>query len=138
MIETRRLGAGDEAEVFQTGHLFDGLEPSAIAEFLNSPSDHLLLAYLDGEAVGSLIAHELLRLDGPPEMLLYEIGTDERFQRRGVARALIEALKTLARKRGCRGIFVPTNASNFPAMALYESTGGKREAQDDVIFVYDL
>lgn len=33
-------------------------------------------------------------------------------------------------------MFVLTNASNAPAMRLYETTGGQREAEDDVVFVY--
>lgn len=138
MIEVRRLDPGDEAEVLRAGKLFEGLEAAALPSFLASPSDHLLVGYCDGEPAGALIAHELPRLDGPPNMILYSVDTDESFRRRGVARTLIEALKTLAGARGCFEIFVLTNASNLPAMALYAATGGRRQGHDDVMWVYDL
>lgn len=140
MIEVRRLGVGDQAEVLRAGKLFEGLEAAALRSFLASPSDHLLLGYCDGEPAGALIAHQLPRLDGPPNMILYSVDTDESLRRRGpgVARMLIEALKTLAGARGCFEIFVLTNASNLPAMALYAATGGRREGHDDVMWVYDL
>jgi len=93
VIEIKRLGVGDGAEVRRAEHLFDDLRAAAIRGFLVSSTDHLLIAYLDGEPAGALIAHELSRLDGPPNMMLYSIDTGEAFRRRGVARALIEAVK---------------------------------------------
>ncbi|HYM96024.1 MAG TPA: GNAT family N-acetyltransferase [Candidatus Sulfotelmatobacter sp.] len=69
-------------------------------------------------------------------MFLYEIGVDERFQRQGIGRALIEAIAELARADGCEEMFVFTNRSNAAAMRLYESTGWVIEAEDEQMFVY--
>lgn len=129
----------DRAEVVSARLLFDGMDDQAVGQFLQSETDHLLMAFVGGQAAGFLIAHELRRLDGlSAEMFLYEIGTDQQFQRRGVGRALVTALKALAKARGCRGLFVATNASNGAAMGLYEITGALRAAQDDVILEYKL
>jgi GNAT superfamily N-acetyltransferase len=136
----RRLTTGDEAAVLAAAHLFD--DPpvwEAVADLLASPSDHLLMAFVDGQPAGFALAHELRRTDGlPRELFLYEIGTDEAFQRRGVARALIEALKTLGRTRTAHLMFVLTHDSTPAAVALYAATGGVREGEDVVLFDYRL
>lgn len=55
-----------------------------------------------------------------------------------IARALIDALKELARERGARSIFLLTNEANEAAMKLYAATGAKRANEDDVLWSYDL
>ncbi|MFB9994662.1 GNAT family N-acetyltransferase [Deinococcus oregonensis] len=136
----RRMTTGDEATVLAAAHLFDDPPvPGAVADLLASPSDHLLIAFLDGQPAGFALAHELRRTDGlSRELFLYEIGTDEAFQRRGVARALIETLKTLGRTRNIRLMFVLTHDSTPAATALYAATGGVREGEDVVLFDYQL
>ena len=73
-----------------------------------------------------------------PKMFLYSIDVFPRFQRRGVATALIEELKRLAAARNCSEIFVLTNENNPAANRLYQKTGGMRENPDDVMYVYPL
>ena len=117
----------------------DPPDPDAIAALLAAERDHLLFAYLEGKPVGMARAVELLRPDTlRRQMFLYEIGTEEQFQRRGVARALIDELLSLSRKRDCLEMFVLTGEGNEPAMRLYQATGGVRENMDDVMFVWDL
>ncbi|THF71715.1 GNAT family N-acetyltransferase [Deinococcus sp. Arct2-2] len=139
-LTVRRLGVGDEATVLAAAHLFD--DPpvlQAVADLLASPSDHLLLAFIDGQPAGFALAHELRRTDGlSRELFLYEIGTDEAFRRRGVARSLIDALTTLGRARNAHLMFVLTHDSTPAAVALYAATGGTREGEDVVLFDYKL
>jgi ribosomal protein S18 acetylase RimI-like enzyme len=140
MIEVFRLEPGDEHRVLAAAFLFD-IPPDAqhATVFLADPSSYLLLASIDGKPAGFIRAHELLTLEPPGrQMFLYEIGTEEAYRRRGVARALIEELLRYARERGCSEVFVLSNASSDAAMRLYESTGGVRENPDDVMFVYPL
>lgn len=139
-LTVRRLTTGDEATALAAAHLFDDPPvPEALADLLASASDHLLMAFMDGRPAGFALAHELRRTDGlSRELFLYEIGTDEAFQRRGVARALIEALKTLGRTRGSRLMFVLTHSSTPGAAALYTATGGVREGEDVLLFDYAL
>lgn len=139
-ISIRRMQPGDEAEVMAADQLFD--DPSsleAVTALLAEERDYLLLAYFDGQPAGMARAVELLRPDTlRRQMFLYEIGTDEQFQRRGVARALIDELLSLSRQRDCLEMFVLTGEGNEPAMRLYQTTGGLRENMDDVMFVWDL
>jgi ribosomal protein S18 acetylase RimI-like enzyme len=114
-------------------------DDAAVRAYLASPTDHLFIAYLDGQPAGFARAHELRRLDGPrPKLMLYEIGTAPRFRRRGVGRALIEAAKALGRARKASLMFAITGSRNTAAMKLYASTGGRRLGFDDVILSYDL
>jgi ribosomal protein S18 acetylase RimI-like enzyme len=139
-IAVRRIRPGNEAEVMARPELFDD-PPSleAVRALLAEERDYLLFAYLDGRPAGMARAVELLRPDTlRRQMFLYEIGTIEEFQRRGVARALIEELLRISRERDCVEMFVLTGEANDAAMALYRSTGGVRENMDDVMFVWEL
>jgi GNAT superfamily N-acetyltransferase len=60
----------------------------------------------------------------PPRALLIEaLATDERFRRRGVARALLGTAVDQCRSSGLEGITVSTHEANEPARALYERVG---------------
>jgi ribosomal protein S18 acetylase RimI-like enzyme len=65
--------------------------------------------------------------DGPeaPRDSLYidALATDERFRRRGVARALLDAAAERARSVGLATLALDTTAANTGARALYESAG---------------
>ena len=114
-------------------------DDEAVRAYLASPTDHLFIAYLDGQPAGFARAHDLRRLDGlRPKLLLYEIETAPQFRRRGVGRALVEAAKELGRARHASLMFVITSRGNTAAMRLYASTGGRRLAIDDTILSYDL
>jgi aminoglycoside 6'-N-acetyltransferase I len=134
---------GDEQRILDAAHLFD--RPPTLEstrEYLAHDRNYLLLAYLDdgpgnGTAAGFVRGTELRRLDGPErQMFLYEIGTAPEYQRRGVGRALIQALERICREAGFAEMFVFTNRSNTAAMRLYESTGGHTESDDEQMFVW--
>jgi ribosomal protein S18 acetylase RimI-like enzyme len=57
-------------------------------------------------------------------MFLYEIGVLEQHRRKGIGRVLVEEVKRFAQERDCRKMFVPTQADNGPALALYRAAGG--------------
>jgi GNAT superfamily N-acetyltransferase len=71
------------------------------------------------------------------EVLLYEIGVEEPFQRRGVGRALVEEAKRWAAELAADELWVLTEDDNVPARALYAATGG-REETGFTMFVYGL
>lgn len=134
MIEIRRLVPGDEAVV---GALAED-EPPDAAALLHDERTFYLAALEDGRPVGFVFAHELLRRHGDRSMLfVYDLGVDEEYRRRGVAMRLLRELGAIAGARGMRVGFVVTNASNDAAMALYESVGGVRPADDDVVWDFD-
>ena len=113
-------------------------EPKPNAGFFKDPKNVLLVSYTDEQLSGFLWAHILDSPHSPnPKLLLYSIDVLEPFRRRGIATRLIQYLKEIARTYKCRGMFVPTSKSNLAAVALYQTTGGIAENDDDVVFNYD-
>jgi ribosomal protein S18 acetylase RimI-like enzyme len=62
--------------------------------------------------------------DKGAEMFLYELGVDEPHRRQGVATALVEALKDLAREKRCSGMWVLCDEDNEAAITTYRRVGG--------------
>jgi GNAT superfamily N-acetyltransferase len=125
-VEIRRLGPGDEQDVLAAGGLFDEApQPAATRRFLAEPNHHLLVAYRDDRPVGFVSGVETTHPDKGTEMFLYELGVDEPERRRGVGRALVQALARLARERGCYGMWTGTESDNEAALATYASAGGE-------------
>jgi ribosomal protein S18 acetylase RimI-like enzyme len=110
-----------------------------MTKFLSNSHNILISAELDGALVGQVIGYILDRWDiGLPMLFLYSIDVAENCRRRGIGTALIAAIREIGRAEGCTEGFVLTNESNFAAMQLYQSTGGKISTPDDVVmFEYD-
>ena len=127
-MEIRALGLRDEVEVVGASHLFDGpVKEAATRRFLEEEGNHLLIAYEEDQPAGFVSGVEVTHPDKGTEMFLYELGVDERFQRRGVGRALVERLREVARQRGCYGMWVVTDDQNAAALATYEGSGAQPE-----------
>jgi aminoglycoside 6'-N-acetyltransferase I len=137
-MEIRRLGPDDTALLLTAAPLLDrSPDREAARAFLADPRNYFLLATVDGHPAGFIRAHALAQFDTPrPQFFLYEIGVDPAFQRRGIARALIETLHDHARALGAEEDFVLTNPSNGPAMALYRATGGVQDEEEAIVFTY--
>jgi ribosomal protein S18 acetylase RimI-like enzyme len=113
------------------------IEPNRL--FFDDEKNILLVSYLEHEPGGFLYAYTLEDIkSNQSKIFLYSIDVFHPFRRQGIASSLIEALKMIAREKGCREIFVMTNKANLAAMRLYEKTGGSVENNDDVLFVYAL
>ena len=124
MASVRRLGPGEVGAVVAASHLFD--EPVTeewAAAFLAGAGNHLLVAYVDDRPAGFVTGVEVLHPDKGPEMMLYELGVDEPYRRRGVGSHLVRRLVDLARRRGCRTVWVLTEPDNAPAAATYRRAG---------------
>ena len=109
-------------------------------KFLADKNNLLLLATLDGVAIGFLTAYRLQRFDTrKAEVLLYEIGVDEQYQRRGAGKALINRLKEWARQVEADEVWVLTNRSNHAAVGLYASAKATTDnSGDEVMFTFKL
>jgi GNAT superfamily N-acetyltransferase len=124
MEEIRLLGPGDSETLMAASHLFDSpARPDAAIRFLAEPGHHLLLGLVDGVPAGFVSGVEMTHPDKGTEMFLYELAVDPTFQRRGIGRALTEALASLAQTRGCYGMFVLTDEGNAAALATYRRAG---------------
>lgn len=128
------LSAGDDELMLAAAHLFDGPAlRTAAARFLNEANHHLFIAYEGEHAAGFISGIEVTHPDKGTEMFIYELAVDEPFRRRGIASALIERLKSLARERECYGMWVLTDEGNEAALATYVGTAGSPEPGQVVV-----
>lgn len=131
LLTVRRVTTVDVALAAELDAMFDegvSWDAEQGQRFLAHPDTLLLVARWDGEACGFLAAYRLQRFDRRrAEVLLYEIGVEEPFQRRGVGRALVEEAKRWAAELGADELWVLTEDDNAPARALYAATGGREE-----------
>jgi ribosomal protein S18 acetylase RimI-like enzyme len=137
-VEIERLGPGDEERVVAASHLFD--EPATYEwahEFFVNPGHHLLVATVDGTAAGFVSGVEMTHPDKGTEMLLYELGVDDAFQRQGIGRALVEALAAVAKEEGCYGMWVLTDHDNEAAIATY-TRGGATASDPQVLLEWSF
>ena len=59
-------------------------------------------------------------------------------QRRGLGKAIVQALLEHAKRLGCREAWVLTDRSNHAAIRLYASAGGDEAPGDHVMFSFAL
>lgn len=116
-MEIVQLGPADADKVIAAGDLFDEQPiPQATTRFLTEPGHHLLFAYEADVPVGFISGVETVHPDKGTEMFLYEMGVAASHRRRGVGRALIDRLGTIARAAGCYGMWVATETENVAAL----------------------
>lgn len=125
-MEIRSLSSRDVDLLVAASHLFDHpVERGRAVEFLEHQGTHCLIAYLDTEPAGFVTGVEIAHPDKRTEMLLYELGVDERFRRRGIGTALTRALATIAEDEALRGMWVLTEPDDIAALATYRSAGAE-------------
>ncbi|MEV0410982.1 GNAT family N-acetyltransferase [Streptomyces sp. NPDC050448] len=117
------------AELQAAEGLFDGPARLDWSErFLCAPGHLMLIAYVDDIPAGMVSGVEMNHPDKGTEMCLYELSVDEGYRRRGIGRALTEALAAEAKARGCYGMWVGVDTGNEAALATYASAGSRDEA----------
>lgn len=146
-MQVKRLSAADEMLAYRAiNRLKDEtplaikkkLEPQYLRHFLECEKNHFLVAMVDNEPVGFVLAYQLMRIDRKQDMMLfYEIVVDEKYRNQGVGKELICCLKQICREENIMKMWVSTNRSNAAAMELYGSTGGTEDGGgDEVSFTY--
>ena len=141
----RRLGPGDAdgmeaanrlfAEVFGD-EAYHGPAPGRdhLAKLLADDKFIALVASIDSEMVGALAGYELVKFEAErSEIYIYDLAVRAEHRRRGVATALIEALKPIARSMGAWVIFVQADPPDAPAVSLYDKLGTREE-----VFHFDI
>ena len=117
----------------------DPIVGSSAQEFL-SDARHRLAVALDGDlVVGFVSAVIYVHPNKPtPELWINEIAVAPAHQRQGIGKALMQAILEEAKRSGCREVWVLTERTNLPAMAMYKSVGGEETLPDPVMFTYKL
>ncbi|WP_448658549.1 AAC(3)-I family aminoglycoside N-acetyltransferase [Sphingomonas sp. CJ99] len=137
----RRLGAADLAAMRAVNALFaeafgnDGGDAYTdappgddwLAERLASPDFIALAAMEDGRTIGAA-AYVLTKFEQERrEIYLYDLAVAADRRRQGVATALIEALREIARSIGAWVVYVQADHRDPPAVALYSKLGERED-----------
>jgi aminoglycoside 3-N-acetyltransferase I len=86
------------------------------------------VAMVGSEVVGGLAGYELRKFEQPrSELYIYDLGVREPYRRQGIATALIEESKEVARQRGAWVVFIQAEADDPPAVALYSKLGMRED-----------
>jgi aminoglycoside 3-N-acetyltransferase I len=112
---------------------------SYLKELLGCDYFIALTAVRNGEAVGGLVAYELRKFEQErSEIYIYDLAVDVAHGREGIATALINELKRIAKTRGAYVVFVQADLQDAPAIALYSKLGTREDVLHFDIQVTDL
>jgi aminoglycoside 6'-N-acetyltransferase I len=135
-VEVKLLGAQDEPVLDKVAaDLFDDpIVPASLRHVLADPRSHLAVAVEDGLVIGFVSAVRYDHPDKPrPELWINEVGVASTHARRGVGRAMLDAVLARGRALGCATAWVLTDRDNTAALALYRACGG--EAPSDQVMI---
>lgn len=133
--DARAADAEDIARLLdQLGYPSAADAVAARLERLAIVGDRVVVAELEERAVGLAHLHVTPALERDrPAAKIAALVIDESHRRRGVGRALVEAVEEEARTRGCELLFVTTAARRDEAHVFYERLGfeqtGRRYAR---------
>lgn len=99
-----------------------------VARLLADPTFVAFVACVGDRVVGALTAYELAKFEQErSEFYIYDLAVDEAYRRRGIATALIDATRKVAKARGASVIFIQADYGDDPAIALYSKLGRREE-----------
>jgi aminoglycoside 3-N-acetyltransferase I len=117
-------------EAFEDPDSYDKKRPrDAYLNKLLSGDSFIALAALQGaDVIGGLAAYELHKFEQErSELYIYDLAVAADHRRRGVATALIEELRGIAKARGAYVVFVQAEYVDPPAIALYTKLGTRED-----------
>lgn len=125
-IETGRALNAMFAEAFEDRQTYCGAPPSAayLESLLGSPGIIALAALEDGQVIGGLAGYVLSKFERESsEVYIYDLAVAAAHGRKGVATALINELRKIARAAGAWVIYAQADPPDAPAIALYSKLG---------------
>jgi aminoglycoside 3-N-acetyltransferase I len=139
-VAIRRLAPGEDqhfgemldlfAEAFDDPENYSSARPSAdYQRALLAREDVIGLVALAGrKVVGALVAYELAKFaQERSEFYIYDLAVARRWRRRGVATAMIDELRAIAKTNGGGVVYVQVEYGDEPAIALYTRLGGRED-----------
>ena len=116
--------AFDERETYTASQPSDGY----LQDLLSSGTFVAVAATSGGKVIGGLAAYFLRKFEqARTEIYIYDLAVDEAFRGRGIATAMIEALKKLAAAKGAWVIYVQADHGDDAAIALYTQLGVRED-----------
>ncbi len=98
----------------------------------------MFLAVEDGEVIGMSSGVEYFHPDKPAQLWINEVGTGSAHRRKGVGRALTQALVNEAEARGCICAWLGTDHDNTPAQACFGSVPDGEPPTRFLLYEWDL
>jgi ribosomal protein S18 acetylase RimI-like enzyme len=131
-IEIKVLQPGDDSILMNVApEVFDNpINPELTREFLEDPRHHIAVAIDSGVVVGFASGVHYVHPDKRPELWINEVALAPTHRRRGLGKALLQALFDVGRVHHCTVAWVLTDRGNTAAMSLYSSLGGTEGADD--------
>ncbi len=99
-----------------------------LSSMIKNSSCVILGAVVEAHVVGGLVAFFMTPIHGTKELYVYDIAVSPLFQKKGLGKQLVEALKQEARARGVGTIFVEAESEDEGAVAFYRAIGGEEVA----------
>ncbi len=144
-LTIRRVTAVDEALAVLLNALFAVFDDDQVWDdaqgrtFLANPDNLLLVARWNDHVCGYLTAYRLQRFDRRRAgVLLYDIAVLDRFRRRGVATALIAAVKQWAAEIAADEVWVLADTDDAAAKSFYAASGAPQDLPDATMFTYPI
>lgn len=147
-ITVRRLAPDDDryftqmldlfAEAFADPESYSSARPTATYRqaLLARPDVFAMVALAENNVVGALVAYELTKFEQErSEVYIYDLAVAQNWRRQGVATALIEDLKALAKSTGGWVIYVQADYGDAPAIALYTKLGTREDVMHFDLFL---
>jgi ribosomal protein S18 acetylase RimI-like enzyme len=125
-VQIRKLTTKDEHLLLgvHPGLLDRGIQPELASEFLKDPRHHFIAAIDSGDIIGFVSALHYIHPDKPPRLWINEVGVAPGFRGRGVGKAMMAKVLSMAAELGCTEAWTLTEPDNEAATALYTSVGG--------------
>lgn len=136
----QRLLAGDIAllhgmltlfgNAFEDVATYGAKRPSAayLNELMSGSSFIGLVAVKGEQVVGGLVAYELRKFEQErSELYIYDLAVAAEHRREGIATALIQELRAIAKQRSAYVVYVQADLVDDPAIALYTKLGTRED-----------
>ncbi|TCS17327.1 GNAT family N-acetyltransferase [Caulobacter sp. BK020] len=114
----------------------DEISVQRLKAYLESPGHLMILAVCGKQVIGQIAAYVHRHPDQASDVYIDNLGVAPPFQRRGVARRLVDEVLAWGKTLGCDQAWVVTDPENHAARALYEGRGAA--AEPIVMFSYKL
>jgi aminoglycoside 3-N-acetyltransferase I len=132
-VKVQRLGPADADEARRLFPLMAGVfgeayEPGSrrrVASLLARRDFFAIAAWVGDRLAGGVTAHALpMTRSSESELFIYDVAVMPPYQRRGVGRALLKALRQAAAAAGIAEMFVAAENEDRDAIAFYRALGG--------------